>query len=231
MWNWAARRGASHEACTADERKLLNCQSGAVAVATRTCPVASADVPFYGVWGTSCTVKSRSFEVFCGFASAAAFFAAHRAFIAAASCARRSGERLSFLFTVLAARGVFALADITGASAVTRLFFFWVCAELFILRRAPPERAADFLLVLPAAAVAAASSFCFSLASFFAPFCRRASSRRIFFRRVFFIMRSIVLRLNHLVDLSSTFDLETSPTHRSACQRKSDATLCGHARS
>ncbi len=170
--------------------------------------------------------------MFCGFASAAAFLAAHRAFIVAASCARRSGERLSFLFTVLAARRVFAVADFTGAFAVTRLFFFWVCAEPLILRRVPPARAADFLLILRAAAVAAALSFCFSLASFVAPFCRRDSSRRIFFRRVLsFIMGSIVLRLNHLVDLSSTFDLKTSPTHRSACQRKSDATLCGHAQS
>ena len=122
-------------------------------------------------------------------ASAAALLAAHRAFIAAASWARRSGERLSFLFT--------------GGFAVTRPFFSWVCAEPLILRRARPARAADFLLALPPAAVVAAPSFCFSLANFVAPFCRRASSRRIFFWRVLsLIMKSTVLRLNHLVDLS-----------------------------
>src|SRR5260370_24915060 len=48
------------------------------------------------------SVTPGSVEVLCVFAPAAALLAAHRAFIAAASCARRSGVRLSFLFTFLA---------------------------------------------------------------------------------------------------------------------------------
>jgi len=91
--------------------------------------------------------------VFCRLAAAAARFAAHRAFIAADSCARRSGVRLSFRFAILATLGSFTLPV--------------------------PACANDFPLVLSAPAVASTSNFCFSLASFFAPFCRRASSRRI----------------------------------------------------
>ena len=42
-------------------------------------------------------------ELCCVFAPAAALFAAHLALIAAASCSRRSGVRLSFLFALLTA--------------------------------------------------------------------------------------------------------------------------------
>src|SRR5207249_3086773 len=107
-------------------------------------------------------VNPCSIEVFCVVAFAAALLAAHRAFIAAASCARRSGVRLSLLFTFLAALGLLTAA---------------VCI------RTLPARTADFLCFLAALAATAASSFCFSLASFFAPFCRRTSSRRIFLLR------------------------------------------------
>ena len=91
---------------------------------------------------------------------AAARLAAHLALIVSASCARRSGVRLSFLFTFLGALGSF-----TAAAG--------------FLPALPPG----------AAAVSAAPSFCFSLASFLPPFCSRASSRRILFLRLlrFFI--------------------------------------------
>ena len=145
----------------------------------------------YGDRGTSPSVRFRSGDVFGGFASAARL-AAHRAFIAAASCARRSGERLSFLFAFLAFR-LFVPAGFVGGCVVKPPSFFWVGAEDLAVRRASRARAADFVT---------ASSFRFSLASFFGPSCRRASSRRIFFLRVLsFIMRSTVLRLTQLVDL------------------------------
>ena len=111
-------------------------------------------------------MKSRSVEVSRGFAAAAARLAAHRAFIAAASCARRSGERLSFFFTFLAAPCPVGDADFG--------FFFWVDVE-DLAARAP-----DFFFVLPAVVVVA-PSLRFSSASFFEPSCKRASSRRIFF--------------------------------------------------
>ena len=116
------------------------------------------------------------------FASAAALFAAHRAFIAAASCARRSGVRLSFLFTFLAALGLLTAASRVWVG-VKRRFFFSVRPEVLALSRVLLARAADFLFFLAMPAFVTASSFCFSLASFFAPFCRRASSRRIFLLR------------------------------------------------
>src|SRR6266404_562915 len=54
----------------------------------------------------------------------AALFAAHLAFIAAASCARRSGERFSFLLAFLALLGFFAPVvgsrDFFAADAVAR---------------------------------------------------------------------------------------------------------------
>ncbi len=62
----------------------------------------------YGDCGACPSVKSPVAEVSGGVASAA-LLAAHRALIAAASCSRRSGERLSFLFSFLGA-GAFALA-------------------------------------------------------------------------------------------------------------------------
>ena len=105
------------------------------------------------------------------FASAAALFAAHRAFIAAASCARRSGVRLSFLFAFLAAVG--------RCLTSVRRSWIGVKRRFLALFRVSLARAVDFLAVPP---FVAAASFCFSLASFFAPFCRRASTRRIFLR-------------------------------------------------
>src|SRR6202040_2820886 len=87
----------------------------------------------------------------------------HLAFIAAASCARRSGVRFSFLFTFLAALGA--------------------PAEAVALLRAFPAELRDLLLALAAPVVLAAACFRFSLASFFASFFRRASSRRIFLVR------------------------------------------------
>ena len=95
--------------------------------------------------------------------AAAALLAAHLAFIAAASCARRSGVRLSFLLTFLAALGA--------------------PAEAVAVLRAFPAEPRDLFLVLAAPAVPAAPRFRFSLASFFASFRMRASSRRIFLVR------------------------------------------------
>ena len=54
-------------------------------------------------------MKSRLAEVSGGIA-VAALLAAHRALIAAASCSRRSGDKLSFLFSFLGAPGLFAVA-------------------------------------------------------------------------------------------------------------------------
>src|SRR5437763_16138489 len=56
----------------------------------------------YGDCGACPSVKSPVAEVSGGVASAA-LLAAHRALIADASCSRRSGERLSFLFSFLGA--------------------------------------------------------------------------------------------------------------------------------
>ena len=132
--------------------------------------------------------------MFCVFAAAAALLAAHLAFMAAASCARRSGVRLSFLFTFLAVIGLLAATARIRGSGVKRRFFFSARPEVSTLLRALSARTADFLFFLAAPAVAAASSFCFSFASFFAPFCRRASSRRIFLLRFLgFIWGSILL--------------------------------------
>ncbi len=101
--------------------------------------------------------------------------------MAAASCARRSGVRLSFLFTFLAVIGLLAATARIRDSGVNRRFFFSARPEVFTLLRTSPARTADFAFFL--AALAAASSFCFSFASFFALFWRRASSRRIFLLR------------------------------------------------
>ena len=121
-------------------------------------------------------------EPCCVFAAAAALLAAHLAFIVAANCARRSGVRLSFLFFFLATRdSLTADPGFTSPFNAERCFFFWIGAEAFEVLRAFSAGVADLALVL--AAVDAASSFPFSLASFFVPFCRRASSRRILFLR------------------------------------------------
>src|SRR5262249_44888456 len=100
---------------------------------------------------------------FTAFASAA-LLAAHLAFMAAASCARRSGERFSFLFAFL--------ADDFFASAI----------------RAAAERAADFLAAFNAFTASAISRLRFSTASFCWPSCRRLSSRLIFFLKSFIFM-------------------------------------------
>ena len=69
-------------------------------------------------------VDPGSAELFCGFAAAAALFAAHRAFIVAASWARRSGVRLSFRFALAATLRPFAPAGSIPGFGVTRRFFF-----------------------------------------------------------------------------------------------------------
>ena len=77
------------------------------ATANPALPVGRA-VCSYGDCGACPSVKLPVAEVSGGVASAV-LLAAHRALIAAASCSRRSGERLSFLFSFLGA-GAFALA-------------------------------------------------------------------------------------------------------------------------
>ena len=89
--------------------------------------------------------------------------------MAAASWARRSGVRLSFLFTFFAALGPVTAAGCVRVIGVKRRF----------LSSVRP----DFPFFLGTPAFAAAPSFCFSFASFFAPFCRRASNCRIFLLR------------------------------------------------
>src|SRR5215472_16105494 len=92
--------------------------------------------PPSGVCGLGPALTSWTVEAVFAFASAA-LLAAHLAFIAAASCARRSGERFSFLFTFLT---VGFLASAISAAAA---------------------RAADFLAALNAFAASAASSLRF----------------------------------------------------------------------
>src|SRR6478672_12120202 len=112
--------------------------------------------------------------------ASAALLAAHRALIAAASCSRRSGERLSFLFTFLG-------ADPCAPAGFTCDF----AVELRFSLPAPAARAVDFFLAFAALAFTKAASFPFSLASFFGPSSSRVSRRRIFFLRVLsFITRS-----------------------------------------
>ena len=86
----------------------------------------------------------------------AALLAAQRARTASASWARRSGERLSVLFTLVR-----------------------VAARL-----AAASRAASFLFAVASFAFTSVSSFRFNLASFLGPSRRRVSSRLIFFLRV-----------------------------------------------
>ncbi len=137
--------------------------------------------PFYCGSEASPDEKPGLEEPCCVFAAAAALLAAHLAFIAAANCARRSGVRLSFLFFFPATRG--SLTVDPGFTSPAERRFFWIGTVAFELLRAFSADAVDVALVLAAVAVDAASSFPFSLASFFAPFCRRASSRRILFLR------------------------------------------------
>ncbi len=105
--------------------------------------------------------------------ASADFLAAHLAFIAAASCARRSGERFNFLFAFLTGRRFFALV---------------VGVEDLAAGRAAAARVADFLAAFNVFADSDAFSFSFSLASFFGPSCRRFSSRWIFFLKFFSFM-------------------------------------------
>src|SRR5206468_8343770 len=86
----------------------------------------------------------------------AVLFAAHLALIAAASCARRSGERFSFFFGFFVRLGFFALA-----------------------------RAADFLAAFNAFADSASCSLRLNFASFCGPSCKRFSSSWIFFFNFF----------------------------------------------
>jgi hypothetical protein len=86
----------------------------------------------------------------------AALLAAHRALIVAANCARRSGERFSFLFGFFMALGFFALA-----------------------------RAADFLAALNAFADSACCSLRRNLANLSGPSRKRFSSSWIFFFNFF----------------------------------------------
>ena len=103
--------------------------------------------------------------------------------MAAASCARRSGERLSLFFVFLtepgfspaACAGDFSSTDVEGLAA----------------GRGAVARAADLLATLSAFSASIASSLRLSLASFFGPSRRRFSSRLIFFHRFFnFMMRA-----------------------------------------
>ena len=122
--------------------------------------------------------------------------------MAAASCARRSGERLSFLFAFFPVR-LFGPVRFTAGFAVKPSAFFWIGVKDFAVSRALAARAANFLLAFIAFAFVSASSLRLSLASFSGPSCRRASSLRIFFLRVLsFIVRSTLLRPTHIVDLS-----------------------------
>src|SRR6267143_2825256 len=128
----------------------------------------------------SWTVKSRSVEEFGGFVPVAALFAAHRALIAAASCSRRSGERLSFLFTFLGTDPCPPAGFICDFAVELRFFL-----------PATAARAIDFLFAFAALALTKDASFTFNLASFFGPSSSRVSRRRIFFLRVLsFITRS-----------------------------------------
>jgi hypothetical protein len=130
----------------------------------------------YGACGFCPSAKSPVAEV-SGEVASAALLAAHRALIAAASCSRRSGERLSFLFFFFGTPAFSALAGLDFA--VERRFFL----------RAAAAWAIDFLFAFAAFACTTASSFRFSLASFFGPSSSRVSRRRIFFLRVLAFIR------------------------------------------
>jgi hypothetical protein len=96
-------------------------------------------------------------------------FGSPLAFIAAESCARRSGERSSFLFGLFGTR---ILASAISAAAA---------------------RAADFLAALNAFAASAASNRRFSSANLAGPSRRRFSSRLIFFLKPFIFMIPLAL--------------------------------------
>jgi hypothetical protein len=111
---------------------------------------------------------------------AAALFASHRALIVDESCARRSGERFSFLFGFLAALAF-------SAPIVDSGDFF------------PPDaaaRAADFLAAFNAFADSACCSLRLMLASFSGPSRKRFSSCWIFFLNFFSFMFVLLLAPN-----------------------------------
>ena len=97
----------------------------------------------------------------------AARFAAHLAFIAAESCARRSGERFNFLFAF------FTLGFFVSADAVAR--------------------AADFLAAFNALAVSDSCNLRLNLPSFCVSSCRRFSSCWILFFNFFGFMIVVLL--------------------------------------
>ena len=101
---------------------------------------------------------------------AAALFAAHRAFIAAASWARRSGDRLSFRFTFAGELRRRLLVAFAGDFAIGNCAF--VGADFEALADRPSTAAAlvaDFLLAFCALAFSISASFRFHLASFAGP--------------------------------------------------------------
>src|SRR5439155_14043875 len=110
----------------------------------------------------------------------ATLFAAHLAFIAAESCARRSGERFSFFLAFLASLGFFAPVVASGE-------FFPTDAV---------ARAADFLAAFNAFAVSACCSLRRKLASFSEPSRRHFSSCWIFFFNFFSFMIVLLLAPN-----------------------------------
>ena len=103
--------------------------------------------------------------------------AAHLAFIAAESCARRSGERFNFLFACLATLGF--VASLVG------------CRDFFLTDAV--ARAADFRAAFKAFADSACCNLRFSPASLCVPSRRRFSSCWIFFFNFFGFMIVLLL--------------------------------------
>jgi hypothetical protein len=114
-----------------------------------------------------------------------AFFAAHRALIAADICARRSGERLTFF---LGMRATFPWLP----SPLGIADFCPTNAEGLPLSRLLVARAADFLAAFNAFAASASCSLRLNFASFCGPSRRRFSSCSIF-RFNFFSFISVLL--------------------------------------
>jgi len=113
----------------------------------------------------------------------AALLASHLAFIAAASCARRSGERFNFFFVLgaalcFAATGAFVPA--VRVEAVRDLF-----AGAFLAGVAAFAGGACLRLPVVLPALTMAPSFIVSLASFLVSFDNRDFSRSIFLLRPF----------------------------------------------
>ena len=129
--------------------------------------------------------------------------AAHRAFIAAASCARRSGERFSFLLGFFAPAGFFApvagSVDFFPAEAVAR--------------------AADFLAAFNALADCASCNLRLSLASFWGPSRRRFSSCWIFFFNFFDFMIVLLFAPKANSTIGFRVNDKISPMSRSSLAR------------